>query len=291
MPSHFHDGVSYDDVYYQVPDGLTLYARDYLGPSDDAPVVLCMHGLTRNSRDFEPLAPVLAQTHRVIVPEQRGRGNSEYDSDIQRYQPQTYVGDMMFLLDSLGITRCATVGTSMGGLMAMGMNALKPTLFSHVVLNDIGPVVAEAGLNRIKQYVGSASEFDNWEQAIDYTRRVNGAAFPNATEQDWRWFAQRICSERDGKVVLDYDVNLSKPMKVDDAAAVPLDLWPLFDAMVGTPVLLVRGGISDLLDTETVAEMQLHHPALEYLEVPEVGHAPILNEAGVSEAISEFINR
>jgi len=291
MPSHLHDGVCYEDIYYRVPDGLTLYARDYRGPHDDAPVVLCMHGLTRNSRDFEPLAPLLAQTHRVLVPEQRGRGNSEYDSDLQRYQPQTYVGDMMFLLESQGITRCAAVGTSMGGLMAMGMNALTPTLFSHVVLNDIGPVVAEAGLNRIKQYVGSVSEFDNWEQAIEYARTVNGAAFPNSTEQDWRWFAQRICSERDGKVVLDYDVNLSTPMKADDTAAVPLDLWPLFDAMAGISVLLIRGGISDLLDTETVTAMHKRHPGLEYLEVPEVGHAPILNEAGVSEAIAEFINR
>lgn len=280
----------YSDLYYTVTDGLTLYARDYPGPRKDAPVVLCMHGLTRNSRDFRWLAPELAKSHRVLVAEQRGRGHSEYDNQIARYQPQVYMGDMLELLSQQGIAQCAVVGTSLGGLMAMGMNAARPGIFSHVVLNDIGPVLASAGLERIKQYVGSASEFADWEGAVDYARTVNAVAFPKYGPVEWRQFAENLCTERGGKVVLDYDLNISKPIKGEDSAALPPDMWALFDALADTPLLLVRGAISDLLDVDCVEEMQRRHPGMAYLEVPDVGHAPMLNEPGVSQRIVEFIN-
>jgi len=280
----------YQDFYYAVADGLRLYARNYPGPSTDSPIVLCMHGLTRNSRDFADLAPLLARTHRVVVAEQRGRGQSEYDPQIECYQLPVYIGDMFELLGQLGIEHCATVGTSMGGLMAMGMCANKPGLFSHIVLNDIGPVVAARGLERIKQYVGMAGEFDNWEQAVEYTRRVNGVAFPHYNDDDWKKFAGNICRERDGKVVLDYDLNISSPIKESEDAAVPPDLWPVFDACANTPLMLVRGAITDLLDIDCVEEMQKHHPGMHYVEVPDVGHAPMLTEPGVAEAIVDFIN-
>ena len=280
----------YNAIYYTVSDGLTLYARDYPGPSSDAPVVLCLHGLTRNSRDFQDLAPELARSHRVIVAEQRGRGLSEYDTQIERYQPATYISDMLQLLAQQGVERCALVGTSMGGLMAMGMNAANPELLTHVVLNDIGPVIAQQGLDRIKRYVGSASSFDDWQGAVAYASTVNAEAFPDFNETAWRDFAERICSERDGRVVLDYDINISQPMKQDDTAAVPPDLWPMFDALASKPVLLIRGELSDLLDASTTQAMQAHHPRMEYLEVPRVGHAPMLNEAGVAQTIVRFIN-
>ena len=281
---------NYKDLFYTVPDGLTLYARDYPGPSEQAPVVLCMHGLTRNSRDFAAIAPKLAVTHRVLVVEQRGRGRSDYDSQSDRYQLPNYVGDMLVLLAQQGVTRCATIGTSMGGLMAMAMAATQPALFSHVVLNDIGPVVAQKGLDRIKAYVGSASEFPDWAAAVDYTRRINGPAFPRFSDDDWQAFARNIFIERDGTVVLDYDGAISKPMQAAQVAAVPPDLWPLFEAFGDTPLMLVRGAITDLLDDDCVAEMRRRKPAMRYVEVPDVGHAPTLNEPGVAEAIVDFIN-
>ena len=282
---------NYHNVFYKVADGLTLYARDYAGPTADAPVLLCMHGLTRNSRDFARIAPTLALTHRVIVVEQRGRGRSEYDDQVERYVPATYIGDMFELLGQLGISHCATLGTSMGGLMAMGMNAINPTLFTHIVLNDIGPIVAQDGLNRIKQYVGSASEFPDWDAAVAYARAMNGSAFPNNTDAQWRTFAEQICSERDGKIVLDYDTRLSQPMKADDGAAVPPDLWPLFDSMADKPVMLIRGMLTDLLDLDCVAEMQRRHPGMVRVDVAGVGHAPMLDESGVLDQIVAFINR
>lgn len=280
----------YNDLFYTVPDGLTLYARDYPGPSEGAPVVLCMHGLTRNSRDFAAIAPKLAATHRVLVVEQRGRGKSDYDAQSERYQLPNYVADMMVLLAQQGVERCATIGTSMGGLMAMAMAATAPDLFSHVVLNDIGPVVAQRGLDRIKAYVGSATEFPNWAAAVDYTRTINGAAFPTFSDDDWYDFARNIFIERHGEVMLDYDSAIAKPMQAAQEAAVPPDLWPLFDAFGSTPLMLVRGAITDLLDTDCVGEMQRRKPAMRYMEVPDVGHAPTLSERGVSEAIVEFIN-
>ncbi len=137
---------NYNDVFYKVADGLTLYARDYAGPAPDAPVVLCMHGLTRNSRDFARIAPTLARTHRVIVVEQRGRGRSEYDDQVERYVPATYMGDMFELLGELGINQCATIGTSMGGLMAMGMNALNPHFSRASFSTILGPLSPKRGL-------------------------------------------------------------------------------------------------------------------------------------------------
>lgn len=282
---------NYEDVFYQVSDGLTLYARDYAGPTADAPALLCMHGLTRNSRDFARIAPAFAVTHRVIVVDQRGRGRSEYDDQVERYVPATYIGDMFELLQQLGISHCATIGTSMGGLMAMGMNAVNPTLFTHIVLNDIGPVVAEEGLNRIKHYVGSASEFPDWDAAVAYARTVNGGAFPKNTDTQWRQFAEQICSERHGKVVLDYDTRLSQPMKDNAQTAVPPDLWSLFDTMIDKPLMLVRGALTDLLDLDCVAEMQRRHPGMVRLDVADVGHAPMLDEPGVLEQLVAFINR
>ena len=281
---------SYDDIFYTVADGLTLYARDYAGPTDDAPVLLCMHGLTRNSRDFERIAPRLAQTHRVIVPEQRGRGRSDYDTQPERYTPPTYIGDMFTLLMHLQVTRCATIGTSMGGLMAMGMNAANPALFTHVVLNDIGPIVAEAGLSRIKGYVGSGGEFANWDDATEYARRINESAFPDYDDAQWRTFAAQLCTEKDGKVVLDYDLAISAPIETDESNAVPPDLWPLFDALAKKPLMLVRGMLTDILDEQCTNEMQRRHPDMIRVDVANVGHAPMLDEAGVLDQIVAFIN-
>ena len=155
-------GSSYKDLFYQSEDGLTLYARDYPAPSPDARCVLLMHGLSRNSRDFEVLAERLSKRYRVLVAEQRGRGKSEWDTDPTRYAIPHYVRDMFALLQAANVSRVATVGTSMGGLMAMVMNSAMPGVFSHVVLNDIGPELCDEGLNRIKGYVGQGEPVTTW---------------------------------------------------------------------------------------------------------------------------------
>ena len=282
---------NYEDLFYQSEDGLTLYARDYPAPSPDAQCVLLMHGLSRNSRDFEVLADHLSTRYRVLVAEQRGRGKSEWDTDPTRYAIPHYVRDMFALLQVANVSRIATVGTSMGGLMAMVMNAAKPGVFSHVVLNDIGPELCDEGLNRIKGYVGQGEPVNTWAQAVAYNRRINEVAFPTLSDEGWEQFARQIFKEIDGVPVLDYDPRISEAVTAEDSDAVPPDLWPVFDLLGQQPLMLIRGALSDLLDDRITAEMQRRVPAMVYLEVADVGHAPMLKDEAVIGAIEAFFNQ
>jgi len=282
---------NYKEFYYDVDDGLTLFARDYPGPENHSGCVLMMHGLTRNSRDFEVLAEKLSSKHRVLVAEQRGRGKSDWDSQPERYAIPTYVGDMFALLEAAGENQVAAVGTSMGGLMAMVMNSAMPGVFSHVVLNDIGPELCDEGLNRIKGYVGQGEPVTTWAEAVAYNRRINEVAFPTLSDEGWEQFARQIFKEIDGVPVLDYDPGISEAVTAEDSDAVPPDLWPVFDLLGQQPLMLIRGALSDLLDDRITAEMQRRVPAMVYLEVPDVGHAPMLKDEAVIGAIEAFFNQ
>lgn len=279
------------DFFYTVEDGLTLYARDYSGPEERNGCVLMMHGLTRNSKDFEVLAEKLSASYRVLVADQRGRGKSEWDSQPERYAIPTYVGDMFALLEAAGEKQVAAVGTSMGGLMAMVMNAASPGVFSHVVLNDIGPELSKVGLDRISSYVGQGGPISTWEEAVAYNRSINGVAFPTLRDDQWETFTRQLFSERDGAPYLDYDPAISQAVRADDGSAVPPDLWPVFQLLNTQPLMLVRGAISDLLDNEIKDRMIVEVPSLEYVEVPDVGHAPMLIDESVTTVIEQFIGR
>jgi len=286
-----HQSSSYKDLFYQGEDGLTLYARDYPAPSPDARCVLLMHGLSRNSRDFEVLAERLSKRYRVLVAEQRGRGKSEWDADPTRYAIPHYIRDMFALLQVANVSRVATVGTSMGGLMAMVMHAANPGVFSHVVLNDIGPELCDKGLNRIKGYVGQGEPVTTWTEAVAYNRRINEVAFPTLSDEGWEQFARQIFKEVDGVPVLDYDPKISEAVNAEDSDAVPPDLWPVFDLLGQQPLMLIRGALSDLLDDQITAEMQRRVPAMAYLEVADVGHAPMLKDEAVIAAIEAFFSQ
>ncbi|MEM8726323.1 MAG: alpha/beta fold hydrolase, partial [Pseudomonadota bacterium] len=157
---------SYQDRSWTSSDGLNLHYRDYPGPEGDAgPPVLCMHGLTRNARDFAELAEHLAQTRRVIVPEMRGRGMSDYAPDSGTYNPLVYVADVEKLLAGEGIERFISIGTSMGGLMTMMLAQAKPGRIPACVLNDIGPEIEAAGIERISGYVGQGRSYPTWLHA------------------------------------------------------------------------------------------------------------------------------
>jgi pimeloyl-ACP methyl ester carboxylesterase len=279
----------YEDVIFTNDDGLDLYARDY--PNPDAQLtVLCLHGLTRNSADFADLAAALQPDLRVVAMDQRGRGRSAYDPDPSRYALPTYVKDAFAMMDHLALERVAIIGTSMGGLMAMFMTAQQPARISGVVLNDVGPVVEAAGLRRIQSYVGKGGEIASWADAVALTRANNGAAFPDLTEADWLTFARRLFVENDAGVpLLAYDAKISQPMQADQTAAVPPDLWPVFDTLREVPLLVVRGSLSDILSRETVEEMARHHPGLTSVEVANRGHAPMLDEPEAMEAVTGFL--
>ena len=280
---------SFKDYFFQTTDGLRLYARDYPGPDANAPVLLCLHGLTRNSKDFASLAQALASDFRVVVPEQRGRGLSDYAEDVSRYSLLQYVEDMQGLIVELGLQRLWVVGTSMGGLMTFALNALSPGLIERAVINDIGPEIAQAGLNRIKSYVGVAGPFENWEEATAYLMSITAEIFPDWTDSQWSDFARQCYIERERQIVIDYDPRIATPLATQSTDTEAETLWSLFEAMASVPSLLGRGELTDLLSPECVARMQKVHPSMEVLSVPNVGHAPMLNEPGVTEAIRRFL--
>lgn len=282
----------YSDIWYESPDGLTLYARDYNPQQGSAIPILCMHGLSRNSADFEMLAEVLAQQHRVICVDQRGRGLSQWDSDLSRYTPAVYVQDMWRLLEHLGIDRVIAIGTSMGGLMGMIMAAERPQKIAGLILNDVGPEVASAGLQRIIGYVGKGQPVLCWDDAVVETRRLNLACFPQYEHSDWQAMAHRIYRENaQGVPVLAYDPAIAKAVAETDSNLVPPDLWPLFQLLAEVPMLTLRGSLSDLLSADAFTKMQQQNPRMLAVEIAGVGHAPALDEPAAQQAIIEFIEQ
>jgi pimeloyl-ACP methyl ester carboxylesterase len=276
---------------WRAADGLALAARDYPGAKGEARLaVVCLHGLTRNSADFEAVAPwIAASGRRVLAPDVRGRGRSAWASDPTSYQPAVYVADLLALLDALGIARVLLVGTSMGGLIAMTLAALAPERLAGVVLNDVGPELAPAGLARIVAYTGKSPEVADWDAAAAYVRKLNSVVFPDYGDADWRAAARRAFVEEGGRLRLHYDPAIAPPAPQPGAARP--DLWPLFDQLVagGRPLLLIRGATSDLLAAETAAAMRARAPAMTFAEVPRVGHAPMLTEPEAQAAIAAFL--
>lgn len=176
------------------PDGLTLFARDYApGPGVARPPVIAIHGLTRNSADFEAIAPLLAQSgRRVLAVDVRGRGLSDRAPDPMTYMPDVYARDVLALMEQAGIDKAVFVGTSMGGLITMALTAMRPKAVVAAILNDIGPEVAPEGLARIAAYSGQPVEIGSWADAAAYAKRINAVAFPHYMDADWDAFARRI---------------------------------------------------------------------------------------------------
>jgi pimeloyl-ACP methyl ester carboxylesterase len=284
----------YLDVWYHSDDGLRLYARDYPCSNSAgaaAPTMLCMHGLTRNSADFHDFACHMRDRFRVIAVDQRGRGRSDYDRETANYTPLTYVRDMFILLAQLDLDSVVLVGTSMGGMMAFMMTAMQPDRVSGLVINDIGPDIDPVGLARIKSYVGRSAPVGDWDEAVAQAKEINGIAFPDFSDQQWLDFTRGIYHEENGRPVLSYDPAISQPMSDEQSGAVPPDLWPLFEACTGKPMLVVRGEHSDILAAESLDRMRGLHPALQVAVVPNRGHAPTLSEPVALTAIDAFVQR
>jgi pimeloyl-ACP methyl ester carboxylesterase len=282
----------YHEHFVRSRDGLSLYCRDYAASNVSAstPVVLCLPGLTRNCRDFEALATALSARHRVLTPDLRGRGRSDYDPDPRNYQPAKYADDVLVMLDRLGVTSVIVIGTSLGGLIAMLLAAMRPTVLAGIVLNDVGPEVAAAGLARIASYVGKLPPVLSWEDAAAQARTVNGVALPDFTDADWMRFAR--CAYRDdaaGRPVLDMDLKIGDALRAPQGAAP--DLWPLFGMLKNIPTLLIRGEHSDILAMTTVERMRSIKPELQFLSVANRGHAPTLDEPPCRAAIQAFIEQ
>ncbi len=281
---------AWTEHFFTTADGPRIHYRDYPSAGDPAGVtVICLHGLTRNVKDFEDLAPLIVETgRRVIVISQRGRGRSEPDPVHERYQPLTYAGDVMALLDEIGIDRAVFVGTSMGGLMTMIIAAQDSQRIAAAVINDIGPEIAPEGIARIVANVSSRDPVTTWEEAAARSRESNLAAFPKRADDAGFWadFARKTWIEEDGRIRLDYDGAIVEQMGAADDLP---DLWPFWAPFAGFPTLLVVGGITDLISRDTIAEMHRRAPGMKEVVVPDVGHAPFMTEPEALAAIQQFL--
>jgi len=280
----------YEDRFWTSRDGLKLHYRDYAGDHGHPPVV-CLHGLTRNARDFAELANHLSPMRRVLCPELRGRGESEYARESTAYNPVQYVEDTLALLDELEIARFVAIGTSLGGLMTMLLALQAPDRLAGVVFNDIGPWLEPPGLERIKEYVGQGRSFPTWVHAARALEESQTVAHPGQDLPFWIAFAKRVMTlTSNGRIVFDYDMKIAEPFASLDPERQP-DMWPAIEALAGKPVLIVRGALSDLLSQATLDAMLARLPQGRAVTVQGVGHAPLLTEPEVLPAIEELIAR
>jgi pimeloyl-ACP methyl ester carboxylesterase len=287
----------------RTPDGLSLKVRDYPAaePATGLPV-FCLHGLTRNSKDFEVVAPrIAALGRRTIAWDTRGRGRSDRDPEPARYNAAIYAQDAVATLDEMAIDRAVFIGTSMGGLIMMALAAMAPQRIAASVLNDVGPEIDPAGLARIGSYVGKAGKAETWEAAAAVLRGINEVAFPNEDSSFWMRFARRTFRQNpDGSLEPDYDPAIAQafqppppPAEGAPASAAPApDLRPFFQALAAAgPMLVVRGAASDILSPAGLATMRELKPDLDVIEVAGIGHAPTLEEPAAWDGLINFLAR
>ncbi|GHF26981.1 alpha/beta hydrolase [Kordiimonas sediminis] len=279
----------YIDGWFTTTDGLKLHYRDYNNAPAGSPTVFCMPGLTRNSRDFAEIASYLSPNYRVIATEQRGRGDSDWDPNPENYLPPTYVADMLKLIAELKLENIFALGTSLGGLMSMILQATNPGLFKGIILNDIGMELSDEGVARIKGYVGKWNNIQTWEEAIESVVVPNRVVYPDFTDAEWEWFTKKLYVEKDGIPVAAYDPAISNNMNDRTEEAAP-SLWPYMDLLKSTPMLVLRGEHSDILSAEVAERMAKEHPDLKVLTVPRVGHVPLMNTELEKAEISRFLS-
>ena len=281
----------YKDGFWWSNDGLRLHYRDYAG-AEDQPVLLCIPGLTRNARDFEPMASQFAGRFRMICPDLRGRAESAYAKDPMTYVPLTYLHDLERLLTDLNLQRFVAVGTSLGGIITMLLAATRPDRLAAAVLNDVGPVIEPEGIERIKDYVGTGNTHQTWVHAARHLAEGNGLVYPNYRLEDWLAMAKRLYRlTSGGRIVLDYDMKIAEPLKIPGNET-GVDLWPAMAGFRNVPTLILRGELSDLLSDATARRMVREIGAnAEYVTVPQVGHTPVLDEPESIAALEALLAR
>ena len=290
---------------YTSDDGLSLYYREY-GSEDARDTVLCLPGLTRNSRDFHELALRLAGRYRVLCADPRGRGMSDRDPDWRNYTIATYMPDVNRLMDLAGVTRAIFVGTSMGGLIAMTMAYQRPERVQAIILNDIGPEADRAGIKRILRYVGRRAPVGSWSEAVAQLRNTYGTALPDRPHAFWEERVGLSYREgADGRPEIDMDLRIGDAIRrsikilmvlkllkalrlVKRVQGIPVDTWDSFGA-VKMPCMVMRGELSDILSEEIVERMKVVKPDLQVATIPGIGHSPYIEGPEMLGAIDAFL--
>lgn len=272
------------------PAGFHHMAYVEWGDPGNPRVLVCVHGLTRCSRDFDFLAQALSREYRVVCPDVVGRGRSEWLRDKSLYDVPQYCADMAVLLARLDVETVDWVGSSMGGVIGMALAAQPETPVTRLVLNDVGPVIAAASLARIGEYLGNAPRFESFEQAEAFVRAVS-APFGPLTDAQWRHLVLHTTRKSaDGRVEFVYDPGIAQAYRSmqQSAGGRDVELWPLYDA-VRCPTLLLRGAESDLLTHETALQMGARGPKPRVIEFAGIGHAPMLMDENQIAPVREFL--
>lgn len=289
----------FEEIYFTQRNGLKLYARHYRARHTSPESagrrllpVFCLAGLTRNSRDFHEIALDLSEGSRardVFTLDSRGRGLSEYDADWRNYTVPAEMQDALDFMMARGLEGAAILGTSRGGLIAMVMAAAQPSFLGPVILNDIGPVIERDGLSRIASYVGRTPLPRDWKEAAAMVRDMNANAFTAVAEAEWEPIARQLFNDKNGRPAPGYDSKLGQAFSSIDGAIPPL--WAQFDALMRTPVMVIRGLNSDLLSAATINAMRQRHPDLTELAIAGQGHAPWLRDKASIDEVRLFLDR
>ena len=281
-----------NDIHFTSRDGLRLYARHYPVAGAWRRPLVCLAGLTRNSRDFHDLARALARPdadgRNVYALDYRGRGRSQHDPNWRNYSILIELNDVLDFMIVKGLQHAAVIGTSRGGILAMLMAVIRPASVGAVILNDIGPVIEPDGLARITAYVGRVPLPADWAEATRMVRDINQRQFPAVAEAQWAELARQYFNDDNGLPSPAYDPALGKALA--QMQAIP-ELWPQFAALAKVPMLVLRGEHSDILSTATLEAMRQRHPHLETVTVSGEGHAPLLKDAHSIGAIADFLQR
>ena len=285
---------AYVDWFVSAPDGLRLHLRDYGSPLDPGLPVVCLPGLARNAADFGPLAQALAagaagQRRRVVAIDYRGRGESDYDRDWRHYDLAVENADILAQLAAVEIHEAIFIGTSRGGLHIMLLAAARPALVRSAVLNDVGPVIELQGLSRVRQYLRYPAVPNSLADAVDYIRKMMSAHFPALSDAEIEAYARASFQKPDGRFGATFDPKLVKPLEALRLDEPLPDCWNLFEALAEVPLLAIRGGNSDLLSAQTLAEMARRHRRCATYVVEGQGHPPLLMDDAAIARICAFV--
>jgi pimeloyl-ACP methyl ester carboxylesterase len=279
----------YEESHVEAADGVRLYCRDYPNPSARLPV-LCLPGLTRNSRDFSSLAALISETRRVICPDLRGRGRSGHDPDWRNYHPGQYASDLWQLFDALEIDEAVVIGTSLGGWLAMLLNHQRPGRIAAAVMNDIGPEADPDGIARVTATAGLLDVVASMADAIEQAKSVYSIAFPDWNDEQWLIYTETTYRKLDdGRFDLNFDRNIGHAAR-EGVSGLDVDPWAMFDDLADVPTLLVHGVLSDILTEPIIARMRERKPDLQVAPVSNRGHAPLLDEQEAIDAIATFLD-
>lgn len=279
------------DHFITVADGLKLHVRVH-GENNPGTAIICLPGLTRNVLDFEDLARILAEAphdRRIIAISSRGRGLSDRDPQPERYTIPVEAGDVISVLDQLGIERAAFIGTSRGGLILHILAITHLARIERLVLNDIGPVLELEGLRQIQAYLGNRPTPTSMGEAAEILLMTHGAEFPLLDARDWGQMARALYREIDGRLVADFDPAIAEQFRAADLSQPFPDLWAPFAQFRDIPLMVIRGEHSRLLSPETVEDMTRRHPDCVAIEASGQGHAPLLHLGGLAEQLAAFL--